>query len=124
MIPDHYPLTALPERAYPVRTLRNVLDSDGTVIIHFGRLAGGTALTERMCRDHAKPVLVVDATVLTATDAADAIHAFIVSAGVGRLNVAGPRESEDSRGYTFTRDAIERLLDKLPRDRPRAKAKV
>ena len=109
-IPDRYPLSELSAPDYPARTLRNVLDSDGTVIIHFRRLAGGTALTERICRDHRKPVLVMDGTVLTATATADAIQAFVVSAGIGLLNVAGPRESEDGRGYAFARDAIGRLL--------------
>ncbi len=39
-IPDRYPLAEVSAPGYAARTLRNVLDSDGTVIIHFGRLAG------------------------------------------------------------------------------------
>ena len=112
-IPDRYPLTELPASGYPARTLRNVLDSDGTVIIHFGRLAGGTALTERICRNHRKPLLVLDATALVPNAAALAIRDFVASAGIRLLNVAGPRDSEDSRGYAYTRAAVGCLFDLL-----------
>lgn len=37
-IPDRYPLAEVSAPGCAARTLRNVLDSDGTVIIHFGRL--------------------------------------------------------------------------------------
>ncbi len=117
-IPDHYPLAELPARGYPARTLRNVLDSDGTVIVHFGRLAGGTALTERICRNHRKPLLVLDATALVPNAAAVAIRDFVASAGIRLLNVAGPRDSEDGRGYAFTRATIGHLFALLsPRHR-------
>lgn len=117
-IPDRYPLAELPAPGYAARTLRNVLDSDGTVIIHFGRLAGGTALTERMCRNHRKPLLVLDATALVPNAAAVAIRNFVASAGICLLNVAGPRDSEDGQGYAFTRDAIGCLFALLsPRHR-------
>jgi hypothetical protein len=117
-IPDRYPLAEVSATGYGARTLRNVLDSDGTLIIYFGRLAGGTALTERICRNHRRPVLVLDATALAASAAAVAIRDFVVSAGIRLLNVAGPRESEDGRGYAFTRAAIGRLLVLLsPSDR-------
>ena len=113
-IPDRYPLAEVSAPGYAARTLRNVLDSDGTVIIHFGRLVGGTAFTERICRNRRSPVLFLDATALAANAAAGAIRDFVVSGGIRLLSVAGPRESEDSRGYAFTRDAIGRLLVLLP----------
>ena len=44
-IPDRHPLTELASASYPARTRRHEEDADGTLIIHFGPLTGGTALT-------------------------------------------------------------------------------
>ena len=41
IIPDNYPLTELPGADYCQRTRKNVIDSDGSVIIYFGKPAGG-----------------------------------------------------------------------------------
>lgn len=42
IIPEIYPLTELESTVYSDRTRKNVIDSDATLIIHFGRLEGGT----------------------------------------------------------------------------------
>jgi predicted Rossmann-fold nucleotide-binding protein len=41
-IPDRYPLRELEGGGFTERTLQNVKDSDGTVIIYSGKLSGGT----------------------------------------------------------------------------------
>src|SRR5438552_18876277 len=46
-IPARYPLIETSSPFYPQRTKRNVLDSDGTLILTFGCPTGGTALTIR-----------------------------------------------------------------------------
>jgi len=51
-IADHYPLTELPGAGYRKRTLKNVQDSDGTVIIYFSELSGGA-----YSYDHEHPFL-------------------------------------------------------------------
>ena len=60
-IPDRYPLRPLPRGGYRARTLKNVQDSDGTVILAPGELSGGTRLTRKLCRQHGKPHLVIEA---------------------------------------------------------------
>lgn len=89
-IPEHYPLTELPGGGYPERTERNVLDSDGTLILARGPLAGGTRLTADLARKHGKPVLVVD---LSGDPSPTEAAAWRQEHGIRRLNVAGPRES-------------------------------
>ena len=64
-------------------------DSDGTVILHQGRVDRGTALTERVARRQGRPVLFVD----VRTARPPELAAWIESAKIARLNVAGPRES-------------------------------
>ena len=59
-IPDMYHLKETNSTEYWVRTERNVIDSDGTLIIHSGKLRGGTELTFRLARKHDKPCLLVD----------------------------------------------------------------
>lgn len=51
-IPDRYPLKETESGSYPVRTEMNVRDSDGTLILTWGRPTGGTALTVRLARRH------------------------------------------------------------------------
>ncbi|MEN6493470.1 MAG: putative molybdenum carrier protein [Thermoguttaceae bacterium] len=90
-IPPRYQLRETDSSAYRVRTEQNVLDSDGTLILHGGRLAGGTALTRRLALQHKKPCLVVD--LLHEPDAAS-VRQWLVSHQIETLNVAGPRESQ------------------------------
>lgn len=42
IIPEKYPVKELPNSGYSERTKRNVIDSDGTVIIYFAHPSGGT----------------------------------------------------------------------------------
>jgi hypothetical protein len=77
-------LVALPSALNKVRTLRNVLDSDATVI--YGDLVGGTQLTLEFCEVNERPYLVNP----TPRELAE----FIMHRGIGILNVAGNRASQ------------------------------
>ena len=59
-IPARYGLTETESPDYALRTEKNVLDSDGTLILCRGRPRGGTDLTLRLARQHDKPHLVLD----------------------------------------------------------------
>jgi len=45
-IPETYQLQEMPTGDYSKRTEQNVLDSDGTLIVSHGMLAGGSAVTK------------------------------------------------------------------------------
>jgi hypothetical protein len=109
-IPEHYPVHELPSADFAERTLRNVLDSDGTVVIYWAELSGGTEHTLRCCADHNRPHLLIDAAVMSATQAADALDQFVQAQEINTLNVAGPRQSEWSDGYGYTFALLESLL--------------
>lgn len=87
-IPDRYALREHASADYAARTEANVADADATLVLHRGALEGGTRLTCELARRLGKRLLVVD------LDRADvgAVAAWV--AGVGVLNVAGPRESQ------------------------------
>lgn len=91
-VPDRYPLRETPGRDYPQRTAWNVRDSDATLVLTRGSLRGGTALTVRVARQTARPVLVVDLHDMPSPQPA---LAWLESHRVAVLNVAGPRESEN-----------------------------
>lgn len=90
-IPKLYPLRETSSSRYPVRTERNVRDSDGTLVITRGKPSGGTALTIELARKLGKPHLVID---LSENGDPDVVRGWIQSNRIEILNVAGPRESE------------------------------
>jgi hypothetical protein len=88
-IPNRYPLRETKAAEYPQRTAWNVRDSDGTAILHQGRVDRGTALTERLARSQGRPVLLLD----VRSGRPAELVAWIEEERIARLNVAGPRES-------------------------------
>ena len=52
ILPRKYHMQEMPTASYPKRTERNILDSDGTLILSRGKLTGGSALTRRLAKKH------------------------------------------------------------------------
>jgi len=90
-IPDRYELSETDSPNYAVRTERNVLDSDATLILCRGRPTGGTELTLRLAQQHGKPHRVVD---LDDPPAPAEVRRWLEDERVAVLNVAGPRQSQ------------------------------
>lgn len=84
---EDFGLVAGPDdpRVYPMRTLCNVEDSDGTVI--FGNPdSPGCWLTSKLCTRLRKPLIV--------NPTAEQLREWVGEEGIGVLNVAGNRESK------------------------------
>ncbi len=94
VIPARYPLTESLSSQYQMRTLENILTTDGTVIFYEGVLRGGTRLTARLAQLHLKPLLLLDLAALEDKLAARQIRTFCRQHRLKRLNVAGPRKSQ------------------------------
>jgi hypothetical protein len=90
-ISDQCRLTETDSADYPARTERNVVESDATLILCRGRVAGGTELTLRLAEQHRRPRLVVDLD--RAVDPVQ-VREWLDREQVAVLNVAGPRESQ------------------------------
>ena len=100
-IPPHYPVTELAAAGYEQRTQKNVEDSDGTLVIRFGRASGGTARTIEFCEKLARPYLVLDGAVVPIEEAVRQAVRFVSEEDIRQLNVAGPRASGEPRAYGY-----------------------
>lgn len=90
VIPDRYPMIELYSRDYSVRTKKNIVESDGTLIIAHGELSGGTLLTHRLAQKHQKPVFVAQVAEPQQKD----IQRWCSDYRIHTLNIAGPREEQ------------------------------
>jgi hypothetical protein len=109
-IPDHYPIQELPRGGFTERTLQNVKDSDGTVIIYAGKLSGGTEQTVRFCVEQQRPYELIEAIKIATEDAAKLINDFVRKNKIDILNVAGPRQSEWPEGYDYAFRVLDVFL--------------
>jgi hypothetical protein len=106
-VPARYALRETESWDYAERTEKNVLDSDGTLILNTGPLDGGTMLTREFAEEHRRPWLLVD---LEDGFDASAVRKWIRTQGIGALNVAGPRESKRPGIYVLASRALDDLL--------------
>ena len=109
-IPDHYPLQELEAGGFTERTLQNVKDSHGTIIMYPGKLRGGAEETVHFCVAQQRPYELIDALKVSAEDAAKLISDFVHEHKVEILNVAGPRQSEWREGYDYASRALSAFL--------------
>jgi hypothetical protein len=85
-----YQLRETAEAEYAVRTERNVIDSQATLVLHYHDLSGGTKLTVQMADRYRRPRMLID---LAGPTEPDRVVEWLVGNQVTVLNVAGPRES-------------------------------
>lgn len=112
-IPDRYRLQETASANYSERTRLNILHSDGTLVLHGGQPEGGTALTIKLAKKLAKPLLAIDFfgtphlnhdwVVQQALDWIENHSIFI-------LNIAGPRLSSSPHLTTIVRPFLENLV--------------
>ena len=121
-ISDRYPLTETIETEYPVRTRKNVEDSDATLILAPGDLTGGTRYTRQFCEQAGRRCLVIDADNHEADRAVALAARFVSENGVRVLNVAGPRETGWAGASDYARAVIAGLIDRVQSDSDRSAA--
>lgn len=106
-LPQNYQLKETSSSNYSERTEKNVMDSDGTLIISRRQLTGGSEYTREMAQKHIRPWLHIDLSKTSAFHAASSINKWISENEVEILNVAGPRASKDPQIYRDTVKIIE-----------------
>jgi hypothetical protein len=111
-LPERYRLREMPTPEYSKRTEKNVLDSDGTVIVSHGFLTGGSALTREFAIQHQKPWIHIDLKTLSLEDASEALAAWLNDNDIRVLNVAGPKAGKDPRIYEATLNLLKNVLSK------------
>ena len=96
-IPKRFSLKELGSSAKDDRTLRNVLDSDATVIALFGPSDGRSKLTQVFCDRYAQPLWGIDVEARDVVEVASAVQAFVACHDIEVLNVARPRAGKQPR---------------------------
>lgn len=112
-IPKKYQLQEMPGRGYRQRTKRNVIDSDGTLILNLGELEGGSLATLRFAEKFNKTHLVVQLDGGVRKEETELVLSWLRRSPVNILNVAGPRESKRPEIYRLTYELMASLLDEL-----------
>lgn len=109
--PEYEKMTELESKSYAVRTKKNVMDSDATVILTMGHTGKGSALTIKLAQKHHKPLLHIDLAESLDSEAMKIIKAWLEDVRPAVLNVAGSRESKAqgiyARVYAVLRDALK-----------------
>ena len=106
-ISERYPLKETATSDPSVRTELNVTDSDGTLVLTWGKAFGGTLLTILCARHHRKPFLEVN---LAGQPEIEFLRRWVEFQKIQVLNIAGPRESHDP-GTIYVE--AKRLITKL-----------
>ena len=106
-LPDKYHLKEMPTKSYAERTEKNILDSDGTLILSHGEITGGSSLTLKLAKEHNKPWLHIDFSQTIEFKAAQIINDWVIRHNIEALNVAGPRASKDPNIYKAAMDVLE-----------------
>ncbi len=111
-ISSRYKLRQTDSPEYAVRTERNVLDADATLILYRGQLSGGTELTLQLAERHGRACMVVD---LDDPPPPEAVRRWLDANRVEVLNVAGPRESQSpgiaAPAGAFITRVVEEIAD-------------
>ena len=109
-IDARYPVQVLPGAGYRKRTIRNIQDSDGTVIFCPGEPLGGSALTLAQCERLGKRCLVIDTSESKPACAAELLEEALALHHIRVLNVAGSSEGRSPGTHGFVYAAIAELL--------------
>jgi hypothetical protein len=98
---------------YSVRTEKNLLEADLTLIVVFGTLTGGTLHTAQLCERHDRPFIIMDLDERNQEEALRSTSLRVRAINPGILNVAGPRASSRPdiypRAYRFLLSLFEGL---------------
>ena len=106
-IPAIFPVQSLEDAGYSLRTFRNVLDSDATLVLYSKSAVGGTLLTINACRALNRPMLLIDANAVDLGQAIATLSSFLSQRPQETvLNVAGPRRSEWPQGEDFAKNLL------------------
>ena len=109
-LPDKYLLQEMPDISYTKRTEKNVINSDGTLILSHGQLTGGSELTLKFAQKHNRACLHLNLNNTPVFQAARQIKTWLQKHHIEILNVAGPRETHDPAIYQATVEILQTAL--------------
>lgn len=105
-------LTETETEDFAERTELNVQNSDATLILSHGKLAGGSLLTKEFAEKYHKLFLHIDFSEIEPEKAVERVESGLSTINCENLNIAGSRKSEDTKIYEKTREFLRNLLTK------------
>jgi hypothetical protein len=120
VIPERYPVKELKKGGFLKRTIQNLHDADGTLILYFGELEGGTQNTLLFCIKGERPYCLIHASEIKMERAVELALEFVAKRKLKTLNVAGPRASKCPEGYDYAYRVVSELLRRLDAASPQA----
>jgi hypothetical protein len=103
-----YPLKETDSKDYPIRTSKNIEESDGTLIFYLNKFDPGTGLTLSLCKKLGKPYRLVK---FTKEPSVVSIREWIVTNNIQTMNVAGPRESSEPGIYSHVKAFLKLIFE-------------
>lgn len=104
-IPDRYLLRVTPESNPAQRTIRNVEESDGVLILGGIKASAGTQLARTTAEERKRPVHHAEL-----GDPIELVIQWVQTLESGIVNVVGPRESEQPGIYAGAFKFLERVV--------------
>jgi len=105
-----YPLRETKENEYSARTIKNVEEADGTLIVAPENIAGGTLLTYQIAKKKDKQVFLIHPDTVDNSKKISSIVDWLVTHSIQTLNVAGPRKSQWPGAFSKSRQLVGQLL--------------
>jgi len=107
---DAYDLLEMVTQDFKEQTVKNVLASDGTLILSHGKLAGSSELPQQLAKQHNRSCLHIDLNDKPIFLIASDVYKWVLQNCIKVLHVAGPSTSEDPQIYRDTFYVIEGVL--------------
>lgn len=96
---------------YLVRTKFNIIESDATIFLYHGKIIKGTHDALLFVKALGVPYIEIDFDIVSGNEAGIMLHEWSGEHGYSRLNIAGPRASDDAEIYGKTFLAIRKMLE-------------
>jgi hypothetical protein len=110
ILPEHYSLKTIDVPSYHDRLEKNIIESDGTVILTYGQLIIGSKIIKDLTKKHNKSCLYVDLTECSLNHAISAIRRWIINNEIEAVYFTGSKVVGESRVYEETIQMIEGIL--------------
>lgn len=110
IITGKYRLHEMPFTSNTDCTVKNVLESDATLIISYGKLTKEPAFSRKLAMKNGRNWLNIDLNMTPAVQAISIISSWIRLYKIEILNVTGPRASKGPKIYQDTMNLLEKAL--------------
>lgn len=111
VLPDKYDkIVELKTTSYPVRTEKNIVDSDATLIFTYNKMGAGSALTIKLAKKHNRAYLHINLEKKSDSEAVKEVSEWLDKVRPAVLNVAGSRESSAIGIYQRVYNILKEVL--------------